>query len=1323
MQKTFNISYNITPCAFENNYNTSCGGAAGLPDSKTTSIFHSHNNTTPFDLLPLLYLPPILWPGFHDQRCQGIRVRCTSTVTLPCGAVPHRCPNVPVDGQVNLTRLELDIYMHAFYALSRNLPVVFSDPMHAALKQAMDERGPNVERGPVPPDIPCDMRARMTVASEVCGDSQAGRDIFERSEMFEMLRSDQAEMFEMSIVILVWTGTYLVLAVRRVQKTRARRDYIQMVKAELALALDAAKQEQHNPSQSRTNTQSRHTSQPGPSSFTQSPPSVEAYSGDSDSRDHSSQPPRMAGNKTPPKHPRLFHDAMPHFFRRFNVDQPHAEIETHRYRQNDMDTEMFHGNVNPRLCSHPTVFQFCAYCGAWICACCGTCIPCSHWCKVSDMATLTSEMRTVFISFVVDHRADLLRMADFWEHVYTDFQGTENCRMSDELCMPIINRLVMMVTEQSGLRYNERTDIEVEIHSGPRRYISAHTHDKVSTPHRLATSYKHALVELKCKINAMADNVMRQTLVVELLLLCPCCLAFGAVEYCPHGQRSRHGCGAWLCLACGYVSLCMCSDFGEYVVSDDERCHTVIEFAKMFEFHRDHVDTPSIMCVNRMLNADWSERFALQSPRESCSAMELFTHLPFCDWVNVLWEHERAPWEVSADELSECYQWKCCGTMVLACACCMQWVCSRSVHQNYEGHVRRVCQRPAMHCTCHRTPYDPDPTKSRQLHKATAKSRLRFHDDSSPAACLGCDGVGVNVSDSDDTPYDDSAPESKTPSFIRLVAVFILELNLMTCLSIMKQFAIVTCSLIKRATRFITYSMLRMTWQLMIEVAALTLIAIAIPVGVACHLACMVLVAAHGFVGCHVSVRSSTAHCAFIIGAMVFFSMIVRTNAAGKEIDDRKHSTHENYLPGVSKWNGRPFFDFQRLWWPALCVALGTIAQDGYTLLQTARAQDPAGEGENPDAIKRKNRRTRLFACILNYISHRSYIYRYARQHFDNDGTHLFDYLYVFGQLAMTEDKKAKLASQWEEATMYKVCGRFNHDSIWEWAEWVDEMGDRLEKGNRGKRVKFLEGFPQSFAHVIMPEKLAPSPGHYVFPDTYPSHHPRSGNAHPKHGQPDIFLAARAYYPEWARMLKARSIQTPPKGSVYQADSASSEQGGDDDDDSDDDENSEDGGYQSYDEAHARMSSRAITWRSVCIICGGLGHAGVTDGVTCPSKSHGQAPNESVLKAITYPKGITRPNLQKKSAGSTGLKPKPSLKPKHKGKAHEKKEEESLKVGGKGKKPYKKHPHSKKSRKHARETEVASSSDADDHDDQTNESSADEDHHADLVVSFDHISI
>ena len=32
-----------------------------------------------------------------------------------------------------------------------------------------------------------------------------------------------------------------------------------------------------------------------------------------------------------------------------------------------------------------------------------------------------------------------------------------------------------------------------------------------------------------------------------------------------------------------------------------------------------------------------------------------------------------------------------------------------------------------------------------------------------------------------------------------------------------------------------------------------------------------------------------------------------------------------DFLPGMKRWNGQPFYDFARIWWVALVVALGTI--------------------------------------------------------------------------------------------------------------------------------------------------------------------------------------------------------------------------------------------------------------------------------------------------------------------------------------------------------------------------------------------------------------
>ena len=44
-----------------------------------------------------------------------------------------------------------------------------------------------------------------------------------------------------------------------------------------------------------------------------------------------------------------------------------------------------------------------------------------------------------------------------------------------------------------------------------------------------------------------------------------------------------------------------------------------------------------------------------------------------------------------------------------------------------------------------------------------------------------------------------------------------------------------------------------------------------------------------------------------------------------------------NTLPGMQMWDGNPFHEFRRTWYAALIVALGSIFQEGWTLLQAAR--------------------------------------------------------------------------------------------------------------------------------------------------------------------------------------------------------------------------------------------------------------------------------------------------------------------------------------------------------------------------------------------------
>ena len=102
----------------------------------------------------------------------------------------------------------------------------------------------------------------------------------------------------------------------------------------------------------------------------------------------------------------------------------------------------------------------------------------------------------------------------------------------------------------------------------------------------------------------------------------------------------------------------------------------------------------------------------------------------------------------------------------------------------------------------------------------------------------------------------------------------------------------------------------------------------------------------------------------------------------------------EFFLPGVDKWDGLPFHNFRRIWWVALCAALGTISQDAWSLLQTARDQDlggPSNAGTAAQTVQSQNRNQRLFGAILNYIDATSYVYRYVSANFANNGRGLFN--------------------------------------------------------------------------------------------------------------------------------------------------------------------------------------------------------------------------------------------------------------------------------------------------------------------------------------------
>ena len=129
-------------------------------------------------------------------------------------------------------------------------------------------------------------------------------------------------------------------------------------------------------------------------------------------------------------------------------------------------------------------------------------------------------------------------------------------------------------------------------------------------------------------------------------------------------------------------------------------------------------------------------------------------------------------------------------------------------------------------------------------------------------------------------------------------------------------------------------------------------------------------------------------------------------------------------LSGMRAWDGIPYNDFRRDWFNRLLVSLGSIVQDGWTLLQTARNQDlgsPGNPGTPAQTSQSLNRNARLFACLMNYIIATCALYRMAQADFNNDGRALFNYIWVFGHLPYTPDQTARMQAEWDEATIAKV--------------------------------------------------------------------------------------------------------------------------------------------------------------------------------------------------------------------------------------------------------------------------------------------------------------
>ena len=399
----------------------------------------------------------------------------------------------------------------------------------------------------------------------------------------------------------------------------------------------------------------------------------------------------------------------------------------------------------------------------------------------------------------------------------------------------------------------------------------------------------------------------------------------------------------------------------------------------------------------------------------------------------------------------------------------------------------------------------------------------------------------------------------------------------------------------------------------------------------------------------------------------------VRDSAPNR--DDQYH-----VLAGVTEWTGVPRRDFRRIWFASLIVALGAIFQDGWTLLQTARDQDAGGPG-NPAAganaatttRQSENRNHRLFMSILKYIDKTSSVYKLATESFNHDGRGLFNFLWVYGHKPYTTKQNQKRELVWKDATVATLCIAIDEDTPQVWKEWCVEHGQRLNKTLSDIRIKYLEGFPDSFDVVVMPERASlanAGEGNYVHPAMYPAHYPAhlAGTAHPFAALPDIDTLAQYLSSVWVDMIINGKIKAPPKGSVLETQEITDDKYKTNDyirsTSSKTLENSalnlatQGPGFESrsdpplfgafqiapvFDPTNATIRNQVfavnratIGPQTLCYVCGGRGHVSRIDGLTCPTLELGVQIPRPLLESTIYSDGIKFPKFTPKSRADPG---------------------------------------------------------------------------------------
>ena len=829
-------------------------------------------------------------------------------------------------------------------------------------------------------------------------------------------------------------------------------------------------------------------------------------------------------------------------------------------------------------CMHKVVYTICKRCKAWVCITCGMITICTHHCVMEDIRpghwgqyrqdcfdTMCRRAEALQASFLINDLDNILAEMSLSLAEYLSARaGAINC------------------DESTSLGYDQETGDpfdNLQPYSGERIYKAINSFSPSITDEAL----KRITDLMRYTFLADVPNwVPRREIEPRYLKLFACmlCKMKCRLKYCLL-------CDAWVCLACGVVSACTCDYGSHHIVGAHDWMEAWMEIID----YRNSLHDITFL-YDRMPN-----------PFQSSNGPQSFT--------------ERCPLCTERYGMNEFLEYGV-GRLFVVCFGCNRKYCSSAKPGTDPRYI--PCQY-AMECTCD----------------------TRANDD------LRCHECNVDDNDSIDSMmwFDHIRLVLAGMHYLFACSIRIVKtgVELLTIATVGIMCAVINyipgmpiiISMHERAdgalmnnikNDILAWHWLVMEFISMLPSRMMTPQSLMRQVIIEMIFLCMLVIVMHAsiislaawslMIGTHYAFHKLTHRKShqFIhfVALLILMSNLVTVNTTGSAHVER----FEDILPGVKEWNGKRFYDFRIVWWPALLAALGSIAQDGWTLLQVARGQDPGAPGAGGTAAQIAqsiNRNIRLFNCMIKYIHHKSWLYQFTTTQFPGNGRGLFNYVWEFGHKPLTTLKQTKLMDEWQHMTMANTCGKYRKDSILDWAEKVDVKGARIGKNNAERRAKFYEGFPESFGSVIAYERMIMPVGSYVYPADYVAHDPRAGNAHPHAGEPDILACARAFEAEWERMIVHGLIKSAPRGSVHQV--VSSSEG----------ENENESDNESADES-ASMAKSAVNERTVCLECGGLGHAADVDGkIKCPNLILKTKIDRSTLEQIKYPNGITRPKF------------------------------------------------------------------------------------------------